>query len=227
MDSGWKVHNDLCGSGHFPIILESLQPLYEDRHPHWKINKANWQVFETMCKQKMLKDPYIIDQTKYFTETLISVANETIAKTSASNKHSTPWFNDDCRTAIRLRKAALRKFYKEPTTNNLNAFKFLRVKTKINHKGSQEEKLAKLCQSTLFLHQNKHYLEDDEENIGKKTTYFSQRPHKKQNKSNYKERHSRHISWNIFRKFFHQQLQSTFPYFQKQCRETKTQLQDQ
>ena len=28
--------NDLCGSDHFPIILKSLQPLHEDRLPHWK-----------------------------------------------------------------------------------------------------------------------------------------------------------------------------------------------
>ena len=40
MDYGWKVHNDLCGSDHFPLILESLQPLHEDRLPHWKINKV-------------------------------------------------------------------------------------------------------------------------------------------------------------------------------------------
>ena len=92
-----------------------------------------------MCKQKLLKDPNIIDQKKHFTETLISIPNETIAKTSASNKHSTPWFNDDCRTVICLHKAALKKFDKEPTTNKLNAFKFLRTKKKKNHKRSQEE----------------------------------------------------------------------------------------
>ena len=66
-----------------------------------------------MCKQKLLNDPNIIDRTKYFTETLISIANKTIAKTSASKKKKkdiTPWFNDDCRTAICLYKAASRKF---------------------------------------------------------------------------------------------------------------------
>ena len=107
MDYGWKVYNDFCGSDHFPIMLESLQPFHEDRLPYWKIKKANWQVFETICKQKLLKDPNIIDKTKHFTKTFISIANKTIVKTSASNKHSTPWFNDDCRTAICIHKAAL------------------------------------------------------------------------------------------------------------------------
>ena len=81
IDYGWKVHNDLCSSDHCPIILESLQFLHEDRLPQWKIKKANWQVFETLCKQKLLQDPNIIDQTKHFTKTLISIANKTIAKT--------------------------------------------------------------------------------------------------------------------------------------------------
>ena len=49
-DYGWKVHNDLCSCNYFPIIPESLQPLHEDRLPHRKINKENWQVFEIMCK---------------------------------------------------------------------------------------------------------------------------------------------------------------------------------
>ena len=44
---------------------------------------------------------------------------EYMRKTSTSNKHKTPWFNDDCRKAIRLRNAALRKFNKQPTITNL------------------------------------------------------------------------------------------------------------
>ena len=41
MDYGWKVHDDLCGSDHFPILLEILQPLHDERLPYWKLNKAN------------------------------------------------------------------------------------------------------------------------------------------------------------------------------------------
>ena len=82
MDYGWEVHNDLCGSNHFPILLEILQPLHEERLPHWKLNKANWEVFEILCEQKLFQDPHTTDQTNYFTETLISIANESIAKTS-------------------------------------------------------------------------------------------------------------------------------------------------
>ena len=49
MDYGWKVH-DLCGSDHFPILLEILQPIHDEKLPYWKLNKANWEVFETLCE---------------------------------------------------------------------------------------------------------------------------------------------------------------------------------
>lgn len=65
MDYGWKVHDDLCGSDHFPIFLEILQPLKDERLPHWKLNKANWEFFETLCEQKLFPDSNIVDHTKY------------------------------------------------------------------------------------------------------------------------------------------------------------------
>ena len=40
MNYGWKVHDDLCGSDHFSILLEILQPLHDERLPYWKLNKA-------------------------------------------------------------------------------------------------------------------------------------------------------------------------------------------
>ena len=37
LDYIWKVHNNSCGSDHFPIILEITQPIKENNgHPCWK-----------------------------------------------------------------------------------------------------------------------------------------------------------------------------------------------
>ena len=115
-------------------------------------------------------------------------------------------------TYIRLPYKNLRTNYKS------QRFQTSQGKNKENYKGSQEKKLEKLCQTTCFLYQNKHYLDDDEENIWKKPTNCSQTPHKNQTEASSKK---------DIADIFHQQLQSTFPYFQKQCRETKTQLQVQ
>ena len=74
-------------------------------------------------------------------ETLILIANKSIAKTSISNKHNTSSFNDDCRKAINLCKSALRKFNKQPTTTNLNNFKLL---------GARSRKLIKEAKKKIW-----------------------------------------------------------------------------
>ena len=60
---------------------------------------------------------------------MISIAEESIPKAS-NKKHNKSWFNDDCKTAIRSRKAALRKFNLQPSAENLNNFKIHRAKTR-------------------------------------------------------------------------------------------------
>jgi hypothetical protein len=43
-------------------------------------------------------------------ETVISIADETIPKTSTNPKHpGKPWFNDECKDAIKNRKKVVRK----------------------------------------------------------------------------------------------------------------------
>ena len=87
--------------------------------------------------------------------------------------------------------AYIRLLYKNLIKNHLQITSMLSNfsgQKQKNHKGSQEEKLAKLCQPTWFFHQNKHYLDDDEENIEKKPTNYSKTPHKnKKNKTKWKQ----------------------------------------
>ena len=58
------------------------------------------------------------------------------------------------------------------TLLNFSGQKNKKLKIKKNT-GSQEEKLPKSYQPTWFLYQNKHYLDDDEENIRKTPTNCS------------------------------------------------------
>ena len=58
-----------------------------------------------------------------FNETVISIADETIPKTSTNPKHpGKPWYNDECKDAIKNRKKAERRFGKHPTSDNLCNF---------------------------------------------------------------------------------------------------------
>ena len=61
-----------------------------------------------------------------------------VSKTSSNKKHNKSWFNDDCKTAIRSRKAALRKFNLQPSAKNLNNFKIHRAKTRRVNKSSKK-----------------------------------------------------------------------------------------
>ena len=116
-------------SDHFPIIIDILQPNHDNNRPsRWKTNKAYWIDFKTLCDRELVQNPKNTCMIDHFTETLREIANETIPKTSPTNKRNTPWLNDECRVVIQQRNAVLRKFNKEPSTSNLNTFKLLRAK---------------------------------------------------------------------------------------------------
>ena len=72
-----------------------------------------------------------------FTSSLTDISNTCIPKTSTNPKKSNPWYNDDCKNAIRQRKHALAKFCKYPTKENLNKVKTQRAKARRTIKSSK------------------------------------------------------------------------------------------
>ena len=49
----WTVHDDLCGSDHFSIIVEGSYPLNTYCTENWKLKKADWTLFEILCLKNM------------------------------------------------------------------------------------------------------------------------------------------------------------------------------
>ena len=49
LNYNWKVHNNTCGSDHFPILLENSTDELSKRTPSWNLGKANWDGFKTSC----------------------------------------------------------------------------------------------------------------------------------------------------------------------------------
>ena len=45
LDYEWKVHDELCGSDHFPIFLNSIASQLEEPITTWKLTKADWPSF--------------------------------------------------------------------------------------------------------------------------------------------------------------------------------------
>ena len=87
LDYKWKVHDDLCGSDHFPIFLNNIASGVEEPSEKWKLNKADWPSVKALCESEInetilkAKDP--ID---HFTTILYEIAEKTIPKTSTKTK---------------------------------------------------------------------------------------------------------------------------------------------
>ena len=118
MDFARKVYDDTCGSDHFPILIQSSEASSEKK-PRWKLDEANWQILKEKYKNRLTHIETNHDIVEHFTETLIEKAKECVPKNSTTNKRSRPWLENECRKAIRLQRAALKRFQKQPTTPNL------------------------------------------------------------------------------------------------------------
>ena len=46
-----EVHDSLCGSDNFPIILESLNSTVGERPTRYKLDKVDWPLYEQMCRE--------------------------------------------------------------------------------------------------------------------------------------------------------------------------------
>ena len=132
LDYEWKVHDDLCGSDHFPIFLNNIAPQLEEPITRWKLTKADWPSFKALCETE-INDTILQadDPIDRFTTTLHQLAIKTIPRTSIkSKKKKKPWFNDDCKTSIHKRKQALRQFNARPLHQNLENFRIFRAKAR-------------------------------------------------------------------------------------------------
>ena len=55
LDFNWSVCTDQHHSDHFPIVIKSNTSTVEDHSPKWKLNKANWEVFQSLCTDTFLR----------------------------------------------------------------------------------------------------------------------------------------------------------------------------
>ena len=67
MDYGWKVRDDLCGSDHFPILLEILPPLHDEKLPNWQTGKslkpsANLQATIQLCLYAHIGTAFLVER---------------------------------------------------------------------------------------------------------------------------------------------------------------------
>ena len=152
-DYQWQVHDDLCGSDHYPIIIQTNKNnTNNDKNPSWKINRADWDEFKRLCRDSFLPLNQSMQEESpadYFTRTLLDVSNRCIGKTSKSpSKKSKPWFNEECQRAKKERRAAQNRFNSNLSPSNMDKLLQTKAKTKIIYKEAQRESFRKFV-STL------------------------------------------------------------------------------
>ena len=49
LDFEWSVHDDLCGSDHFPVLLKSTINQDEPNIGRWNLKSADWPTFQHKC----------------------------------------------------------------------------------------------------------------------------------------------------------------------------------
>jgi exonuclease III len=133
MDFSWAVHDDLCGSDHFPLILQNNKPTSSTSTQRWKLNKADWSTFVDLCETRLTEDEFenANDPIELLTTKLLTIATQTIPRSKTNTQHvSKPWFNEACKDAITERKNALRIFDSQPNSCNLENYKMCRARTR-------------------------------------------------------------------------------------------------
>ena len=89
--------------------------------------------FCTLCVSRLSDELALSeDPVAQFTDTLIEIANQIIPKSNISKNKlpKVPWLNDVYKQAIKERKKAQRKLFRNPTAENVLAFKQLKVKAR-------------------------------------------------------------------------------------------------
>ena len=126
------VESDLYGSDHFPIIL-NIGVSLPDALSRWNLNRAAWVQFDHLCKEKLTLDTIELyaEPIVLFTDVLCIIAKSCMPKTTAKQKkRCKPWFNTECKDAMKARKSALASFKTNITSENLSNFRIARAKAR-------------------------------------------------------------------------------------------------
>ena len=90
LDYEWNIHEDLCGSDHFPVILTSNAVEEEAAPNRWILKKADWLSFQVQRTSELTEGAVMSaeDPAGQFTDLLIKAANKAIPKNTLLEKTS-------------------------------------------------------------------------------------------------------------------------------------------
>ena len=150
-------------SDHYPT-LTSILPSVAETQPscdpsHWVFSKANWEEFHDVCLKSIAEDTLgEADPLHSFVEHITKAANECIPRATTIPKKSNPWFDEECREALKARRALDERVEhsRELRRETISAFRRSQVKARqlFNQKKRQSwaEYVSKLSTKTPIKH---------------------------------------------------------------------------
>jgi len=149
LDFDWKVLDDSYGSDHFPVCLTPTGGDDDSLFEGWVFKKANWDYYSEQCLSRLKEEDIfcsVDEPTSVFTKLLLEIAKECIPKRPFSlGKVKVPWFNSECREALKLRKKAKRHFFRYPVWKNHLAYKQSKAKVRCVIKEARKESWKRFC----------------------------------------------------------------------------------
>ncbi|KAG5862226.1 hypothetical protein JTB14_016995 [Gonioctena quinquepunctata] len=125
IDHTWRVAEDLHGSDHFSNMItnNSSTKTPHTPEPKWKLDTANWDLFQELIKTKISTisiNNSTDDILSQFNEIIIQSASQAVGTTKYIEKDKiVPWWNSDCDRTIKQSKKPLNTFKRNNTTYNL------------------------------------------------------------------------------------------------------------
>ena len=148
LEFDWKVHDDLCGSDHFPIVLSETTPEIENSPEMFRFRKADWNLFNNVCSVELTEEQVFSSEepAEKFTNILLKCANLSIPKTSSKPRRpKTPWFDEECKSIQKERKKAQRAIFRSPTAENVLKHQHLRAKSRHLFKTKKKQSWQNFC----------------------------------------------------------------------------------
>ena len=122
----WTVLDNSLYSDHFPILLSPNTYTPLPNPPRWCFDRADWGTFSSLSHISIPPSTFssASELLTFFSVSILSAALTAIPRTTRSHTSKcVPWWNPDCAKALRVKRAAWRKYrYMRHSSNPLPTF---------------------------------------------------------------------------------------------------------
>lgn len=139
----WDVHDDLCSSDHFPIIMKFPTvnaPSFSTKK--YLFDKTNWETYQNFTDIVSLsyEDTNLHTKLNILYDTIRNAVNLTIpSKQTIHKNRQVPWWSEKIARLIKDRKRNLRKYKKSKLLSDLIDFKKARALARLEINSQKQQ----------------------------------------------------------------------------------------